>query len=502
MKHFYILIFGFINLFANAQSITGIVVSAATGKPIKAASVFIDNTTIATQTDLNGNFQINIPTNNKNQLVISAFGYEYFLISNPTPRPNLEIRLKTEETILDELVINTNIFKRKEFLKAFRHFFIGNTKNGKRTKILNEKDLVFYFDTNTNQFTAHSNKPIVIQNERLAYTIDFHLELFQVQFNYQTLNSKNYINSNYFGYSLFKENESVTKKIQANRSETYNNSSGAFFNDLITSKLENSNYGLAVNGLGIDIEEYLKIESKDDGYKLCIIKMPTRKPADLSGLIMKHGTVNYSSPKDTTEIEVPFVVYNKETKEQSLLYFQQECILIQKNGHLVNPNDVFFSGFFADLKTADMLPIDYVGMKPPTKKSSETLDKKKMPTYAEFEKEAIAFYTSENFNAHRKARKAFVDKLKIEYDYKVHEPFQLWIEENLKSTLFASKEEAITLHSNFVSTFKLIKDQKEAIESKEEYFSKLYGEEKFNKMYYNKVIHGLLNKLVNTKEEN
>src|SRR5690606_7193061 len=103
---------------------------------------------------------------------------------------------------------------------------------------------------------------------------------------------------------------------------------------------------------------------------------------------------------------------------------------------------------------------------------------------------------------HRKAQKAFFDKLKVEYNYNVHEPFQLWIKENLKSTLFDSEEEAITLHANFVSTFKLIKDQKEDIERKEDHFSKLYGEEEFGKIYYNKVIQGLLSKLVNTKEEN
>src|SRR5690606_32532714 len=135
------------------------------------------------------------------------------------------------------------------------------------------------------------------------------------------------------------------------------------------------------------------------------------------------------------------------------------------------------------------------------KKTSETSDNKEMPTYEVFEKQAIAFYSSKNFIAHRKARKVFFDKLKVEYNYNVHEPFQLWIEENLKNTLFASKEEAITLHGNFVSTFKLIKDQKEDIERKEDHFSKLYGEKEFGKMYYKSVIEGLFNKMEMPKPE-
>ena len=355
------MIFCFLSVLANAQIIKGVVVSADNGKPVEAASVFIDNTTIATETDAMGNFQISIPANNKNQLVVSAFGYDYFIVSNPTSTSDLKIKLKPEETVLDELVIDKNVFTRKEMLKAFKHFFIGNTKNAKRTKIENEKDLVFYFDTKTNQLFAHSDKPIIIHNENLGYTINFHLDTFQVQFNYQTLDPKNYINSNYFGYSLFSENGIPNKKTIANRAETYSNSSTAFFNDLITDNLENSDYLLAVSGLGVNTEEYFKVEPENDGYKLCIIKMPTQKKVDLSGLVLK-GSITLKSKleKNIAEAKVPFVVFNKETKAQSQLYFQQECVLIQKGGHLVNPNDVFFSGFFADLKTADMLPIDYV----------------------------------------------------------------------------------------------------------------------------------------------
>ncbi|MEG1230244.1 MAG: carboxypeptidase-like regulatory domain-containing protein [Flavobacterium sp.] len=493
MKHFYLLIFCFLSVFTNAQTIKGIVVNADNGKPVEAASVFIDNTTIATETDAKGNFQINIPANNKNQLVVSAFGYEYFIVSNPKATADLKISLKSEDTILDELVIDKNVFTRKEMLKAFRHFFIGNTKNAKRTKIVNEKDLVFYYDTKTNQLSAHSDKPIIINNENLGYTINFHLDTFQVQFNYQTLNPQNYMNSNYFGYSLFNENGAPNKKTIANRTETYNNSSVSFFSDLTTSNLENSDYMLAVNGLGVDVEEYLKVESENDGYKLCIIKMPTRKRADLSGVVTKNITLKSKSPKDTTEIEVPFVVFNKETKEQSQLYFQQKCVLIQKSGHLVNPNDIYFSGVFGDLKTADMLPFDYTTelIKSKKKKQEKFTE---ISTYEIFEKEAIDFYTSKGYISHIKARKSFSDKLKVQYNDKVHEPFVLWIEDNLNNTSFSTKEEAINLHDNFVSTYKVIRYQKEDIEKKEDHFRKVYGEKKFDEMYSKTILGGILGK--------
>lgn len=491
MRHFYVLIFCFLSVLANAQIIKGVVVSADNGKPVEAASVFIDNTTIATETDAMGNFQINIPANNKNQLVVSAFGYEYFIVSNPTSTSDLKIKLKPEETVLDELVIDKNVFTRKEMLKAFKHFFIGNTKNAKRTKIENEKDLVFYFDTKTNQLFAHSDKPIIIHNENLGYTINFHLDTFQVQFNYQTLDPKNYINSNYFGYSLFSENGAPSKKVIANRAETYSNSSTAFFNDITTANLENSDYLLAVSGLGVNVEEYFKVEPKNDGYKLCIIKMPTQKKVDLSGLVLKGSTTLKSKlEKNIAEAKVPFVVFNKETKAQSQLYFQQECVLIQKGGHLVNPNDVFFSGFFADLKTADMLPIDYVAKEKAvvSKKFKNILDDKE---YVAFETEAAKFYGSNDYMEYSSVKRKFTDLLKEENEALANNDFDNWIKENLPKTKFETVEQAVTMHNKRNALYNNIKVHEEYFLTKERDFSKKYGAQ-FNDIFYKNVVSKIL----------
>ncbi|SFN14657.1 CarboxypepD_reg-like domain-containing protein [Paenimyroides ummariense] len=490
MKHFYVLICCFLSVFTNAQTIKGVVVSADTGKPVEAASVFLDNTTIATETDAKGNFQINIPANNKNQLVVSAFAYEYFLVSDPGSTTDLKIRLKPEETVLQELVIDKNVFTRKQMLKAFKHFFIGNTKNAKRTKIVNENDLYFYFDTKTNQLSAHSDKPIVINNENLGYTIKFHLESFQVQFNYQTLDPKNYMNSNYFGYSLFSENEKSNKKIVANRNETYNNSSAAFFSDLTTANLENSDYLLAVNGLGVPVEEYFKVEPENDGYKLCIIKKPTRKRPDLSGVVIKGGNLNSKLQKDTAEIEVPFVVFNKETKEQSQLYFQQNCVLIQKGGHLVNPNDVYFSGFFADLKTADMLPIDFITERKVIvpKKAENILDDKE---YVAFETAAAAFYGSNEYMEYSVVKRQFTTLLKEENEAFANDNFESWIKENLSRTKFETAEQAITMFKKRNELHDAIKERENDFLTKEQAFAKKYGNQ-FNDIFYKNVVAKIL----------
>ncbi|SEH61209.1 CarboxypepD_reg-like domain-containing protein [Paenimyroides aquimaris] len=502
MKFSYLLLICLCGIYATAQNIQGIVTDKTTGKPLESAAVFFDNTTTATVTKPDGTFDIKIPLNNKNALIVSVVGYDYFIDANPSAG-FLKIQLMPEDNVLEELIIDKNVFTRKQMLQAFRYFFIGNTKNGKRAKILNEDDLVFYYDTKTNQFSAYSDKPIVINNENLGYQLKFYLETFQVQFNYQTLDPENYVNSFYWGYSQFIETSKPKNKIIKNREETYKKSSAAFFKNLVVNNLESEDFILAVNGWKVDPLAYFKISNQGTTATLCVIQKPVRKTPVIDKNVFVNGVIDANKITGYKETEVPFTILNMKTKEQSIMYFQQECTQVSTSGQLLKPTDVLFGGFFGDLKTADMLPFDFtVAVAMPEIKTNNMETTKEMPAYADFEKEAIAFYTSENYNAHRKARKAFFDKLKVQYNDKVHEPFVLWIEENLKSTLFASKEEAITLHDNFVSTYKLINDQKEDIERKEDYFSKLYGEEEFGKMYYNKVIQGLLNKLVNTEKEN
>ncbi|HLV46034.1 MAG TPA: carboxypeptidase-like regulatory domain-containing protein [Flavobacterium sp.] len=146
-----------------AQTISGTVMDEK-GTPLEYVSVFFDNSTTETQTDTNGNFSISIPENNRNLLVFSAFGYQYYVVENPKPQQNLKITLQLEDNEMEELVIDQTAFSRKEFLRAFRYFFIGNTKNAKRTKIVNEEVLSFYFDKSSNTFYAYADEPIKVEN--------------------------------------------------------------------------------------------------------------------------------------------------------------------------------------------------------------------------------------------------------------------------------------------------------------------------------------------------
>lgn len=345
MKFLYFLFVVLFSFSVQSQTISGTVTDEK-GSPIADVSVFFDNSTTETVTKSDGSFSIPIPENNRNLLVFSGFGYKYYVVENPKPQDNLQISLQLEDNELEELVINRAEFSRKEFLRAFRYFFIGNTKNAKRTKILNEEVLSFYFDKNSNTFYAYADQPIKMENKKLAYDILFHLDTFEVQYNRISLDPNIYFSSHFLGYMQYRDIADGNKKSLKNRQETYNSSSMAFFTELANNEIGTGNFILAVNGLAVDSDEYFDVKKGED-YLLDLKKIPTRKKPVYTEKAVVNGVFNPNLVTEYEETEVPFVVLNKDTQEQSQLYFQQQKINIDAKGNLQNPKAVFLVAILA-----------------------------------------------------------------------------------------------------------------------------------------------------------
>lgn len=493
MRCFFLLfsLLGFVAL-TQAQVIKGIVVDDASGKPIDQAAVFFDNTRLATQTNKDGVFEIELPVQRSNQLIIVADEYDYHITTNVTSEANLSIRLKKDGTLLDELIIDKSPFSRKEMMKAFKTYFLGTTPNGKRTKLKNEEDVFFNFNTKTNTLTAFSDEPIEIENKNLGYHITFHLQTFQVQFNAQSLEAYNYQNSFFSGYTQFKEVEKVSKKHIKNRENTGLLSYVNFFRELIIDDLEKDIFVIGINRYKIDPYEYFDIQQNENGYSVCLIKPPLVQVRD------------YTKSKETFKsIPTYFNVSHLASQKKSIFEFNANCVTLDQYGNLMNPEQISFGGYFGDLKIADMLPVDFYQEKLKRRVTNKGLIINESYTYEAFVKEAVEFYISDEYGYYARAREFFLDKLQATYDIAVHEPFGVWIESNLNTTQFVSKEEAVALHSDFVETYKLISKKQKEIEAKENHFEKIYGEDVFNKMYINSVLKGIIEKIESKgKDEN
>lgn len=479
-----------------AQTISGIVVDEQTQQPLSDVSVFFDNSTTGTLTATNGSFEIQIPPGNKSSLIFSIYGYEYFVIEEPKPQQQLKISLKLEENEMAELIIDQSPFSRKEMLSAFRYFFLGNTANAKKAQILNEQNLSFYYDKNSYTFYAYADQPIKVDNKNLAYELSVHLEHFEVQFRYLTLEPQSYSTQSFLAYMHYNDTDKGKNRILKNRQKTYDESATCFFKELIDERLENGTFLLAVNGFKIDPDEYFKIDQHSVGYQITLKKKPVRKKPVITKKnltsILNSGALNPDSITEYTEEEVPFTVFNTETKQQSSLYFQKPSVLFDSKGNMQNTHDVFFGGYFGELKTADMLPLDFLPKKQKKKPTNEELMLKDA-SYLAFEKEAVAFYSSEEYVKHNQTDKQFSSLLNGENAPEDTQQFTEWLVQNLDKTKFETSEQAMALFKERQDLLNKIAPKQDNLKNKEKLFTEKYGDD-FKKVFYPKIISGLFGK--------
>ncbi|MFT4202719.1 MAG: SusC/RagA family TonB-linked outer membrane protein [Chitinophagaceae bacterium] len=94
-------------VFSQTKKITGTVVSDSTGEGLEAVSVVVTGTKIGTSTDAEGHFSIDVPAK-AHSLTFSAIGYKTLktnVLVGGGWNDNLNIRLKTSTSDLDELVV-------------------------------------------------------------------------------------------------------------------------------------------------------------------------------------------------------------------------------------------------------------------------------------------------------------------------------------------------------------------------------------------------------------
>jgi len=345
----------------NAQIVSGKIIDSNTKFPLESASIFVENSSIATMSKKDGSFQIDL-RGLKNNVVVDYVGYVTYLIpKDDLSQTNLTIYLKPSDENLAEMIIEASPFSRKEMMKCFKKYFLGTTSNGKSCKILNEKVITFYFDRKTNTLFAESSEPLIIENKNLDYNIRFLLEEFQANFNALSLEFYNYKGSSFFGYSSYTDTSSNNKNVLEKRKKTYENGIPFFLKALATDELQSNHLAFYLGGFPTDEKEFFKSETTDEGYTIQVLKMPMKKVPDLKKFPKINGRMVISTSFDGPTKDEPtnLNVLQSKTKNQSIVQLNSEQIQIDKNGNLRYPSQVFFGGYFGNLKLGDMLPVDY-----------------------------------------------------------------------------------------------------------------------------------------------
>lgn len=109
---FALLVSGGVSAFAQTHNVTGRVLDE-NGQGLPGAGVLVKGTTLGTVTDIDGNFNIDLPDDKKNKLVIQALGYVAVTVSD-TGQSEFSIRMTRTSTTLEGAVVTALGIKREK----------------------------------------------------------------------------------------------------------------------------------------------------------------------------------------------------------------------------------------------------------------------------------------------------------------------------------------------------------------------------------------------------
>jgi hypothetical protein len=329
-------LFNLIVLFSSisfyAQTLRGVVVDAKTLEPIESATVYFDNTTIGTTTNANGQFSIDYTDAVQSVLVVSFLGYEKQIIANYRNLQQLQIKLKEQTDVLDEVLLTDNDgLTRKQKLKQFRKEFLGTSANGRSCKILNEDDIILRYHKPSKTLTATAKNPLKVINNNLQYEILYDIVDFEIAYKYvderqSIFNIKSVI---YTGTTYYKSIGKVdAKKLNKFRQKTFKGSVQHFIRALYHQQLEEEQFQIFRNKFKVNPYEAFKITAVTD-----------------------------SNLKQVTFDKRLSVLYNK--KHQSDLQLTADYFVIDAYGNYAPIPNLLFIGVMGNQRLGDSLPFDF-----------------------------------------------------------------------------------------------------------------------------------------------
>jgi hypothetical protein len=333
----FLILKSFIPCAQTTQFVNGIVTDVA-GKPLRGCSVYLSNTSYGSVTSASGEFFIKNLPDGKYQLVISAIGYEasVITISSEAYPKDLKVKLKNRSTELSEVVVEP-VDKNgwSKWGKYFTDNFIGKTPNARQCRIINYKEIKFRFSKKNNKLTARCDKPLLIENTALGYSVRFQLVEFSADFN------TNFIL--FVGYPYFVE---MAAGDDFRRAAAWNK------------KRKEAYYGSLLHFMRATYKNQLN----EEGYSI-VAKDSLDNQTDLSSL---EDLLTDQRDKSRTLLfaDTLDVFYHRNGRRQveiSVIYLDShDGIDIQQNGSYYSPKELItLNHWGAYEKLANMLPFNY-----------------------------------------------------------------------------------------------------------------------------------------------
>jgi hypothetical protein len=247
----------------HSQAVRGTIIDNSDHTKINFASIYINGTSVGTNSDQNGYFELDITKYGSLPLTISALGYYTVTLADFSKEKPIEVYLTPKMFELNEVVVaaKSTAKERKANLKLFRDQFLGSSYNGQNCVIMNEGDITFKNGISHDTLKAFASKPILIVNNALGYKITYYLDKFEYY-----RKSKSFL---YKGSAIFNEDlagEMLQKKFfEKRRKNAYLGSRSHFFTSLWANKLRSN--GFTIRNSADQILNYDDIVIERSGFK-------------------------------------------------------------------------------------------------------------------------------------------------------------------------------------------------------------------------------------------
>jgi hypothetical protein len=157
----------------NNVILSGKVTDEKTGKPLPFANVFINNSTIGTTADENGNYQLGNLEIGSLDIGVSFLGYETIrqaLRFEQGGRKVVMFKMREGAQLEGVTIYARKNSKREKYIKTITKQLLGEGPFSKLCKILNTEVLEIHMEDD-GHLTARSTKPLIIENNALGYRI-------------------------------------------------------------------------------------------------------------------------------------------------------------------------------------------------------------------------------------------------------------------------------------------------------------------------------------------
>jgi len=304
------------------QVIKGTILDQKTHDKISFAYIYFNGTFVGTNSDKNGNFELDISRYPLMPLTISALGYNSVTMNIVSYRIPIIVNLKPKVFELAEVVISGKAHnrERRENLRLFEDSFLGETRNARECEITNENDIIFISANDT--LKAFSVNPILIDNKALGYKVSYFLD----EFNYNKKDESCFFSGNI----IFTEDLSMDKTknliFDSRRKHAYLGSRMHFFRSLWQNDLDSSKYSVK-NPKLVNLT-YANIVNVEDSLTKYL-----QYPEDLG------------------------ICYHTSLPSTYIIFLESE-VFFDKNGYF-EPYGIRWQGEMARKRIADWLPYEY-----------------------------------------------------------------------------------------------------------------------------------------------